>query len=107
MMCQRLNCSREATHAPKVCVPCLAGRVGGTPAIETILSLACCEEHVASLGGADFVAPGDRGRETLRAVLAVAAAPRSLNFAEAWVEPVDLSSVEFAVVERSTVRWVQ
>lgn len=101
MICQRVGCGREATHAPKVCVPGLSGRAGGTPAVETVLSLACCASCVATLGADDFVAVGDRGRECLRRVLSLAAMPRALNFAEAWVEPVELTAPEALIAERA------
>ncbi|MFN3584854.1 hypothetical protein [Phenylobacterium sp.] len=105
MICQRTGCGRTATHAPRICVPAFPGRRGGRIACEAVLTLVCCDDCILEVGAADFVASGDRGRDALRQALALQAGGRFLpDFDEAWVEPVALTSPDWAAVERARER---
>lgn len=98
MICQRRHCGREATVAPRLCVPAY-GRSAAR--LRPILSLAVCDACMAGLTPADFIGVGDRGRETLRASIAMMAQGAFLPaFGLAWLEPVALTSAEWAEVEQ-------
>lgn len=100
MICHRIGCAHEATHAPKVCVPRLGRPRPSPPGIATVLTLGFCEACAAELTGADFLAGGDRARENLRQAVGLLAQGAFLpDFDAAWVEPVPMASDEYLAVE--------
>ncbi len=98
--CQLVGCDRPATHGFKLCVPALRGpRI---PRISPHLTLHACAACADELTAADFIAPGDPGRDVLRAMVGLWAGGRfAPDYARAWVEPVPLASREWAEVERT------
>lgn len=106
MICQRIDCGREATCAPRIHVPAM--RRPGVKPLTSVLTLVCCAQCMGELAAADFVGPGDRGREALRQALALVVDGRFVpDFDAAWLEPVALTSADWLAVERARAGRLQ
>jgi len=98
MKCAHEGCQKEASCAPKICVPAVNGPLEESKTIGLILSLKICQLHFDELKIKDFLSPTSDLRRMVEIVARGKAEP---DFERAWFKRVLLISNEFGMFERA------
>lgn len=90
MKCRHLDCDKEATHYPKICVPAGIVPVEKCPPLTIIVGLDTCLDHAQSFDATDFInrATPD-GKAKIKSVFTVLSNGRPpANFMRMYVDPI-------------------
>jgi len=104
MKCTRDGCAREATHAPRICVPALGHPRREATALKVLAGVKLCRDHAKAFDMMSFIETPKSATDpsTPKSLVEemIRAQRRALpDWRLAWVSPIRLDSAEFLEFE--------
>lgn len=98
--CEWHGCEREATHAPKICVPAMGWALETHQPLSVIMGLKFCVEHAQRFDVRGTLAIDEP--KSMRRVFEILAGDRCRpDYDRAWVDPIPIESEAFRALEGS------